>query len=91
VRVHTFVCLVALLLSRLVERESRQAGFQGSLSGLFDLLAAIRLAMILQPSAKKGGRPRCQWGLEECEAPALYLFQQVVPQKPPFVYTPLSF
>ena len=32
VRVHTFVCLLAFLLCRLIERESRAAGYPGTLS-----------------------------------------------------------
>lgn len=46
VRVHTFVCLVALLLSKLIERQARQSQFQGSLSGLLDMLGSIRLGRI---------------------------------------------
>jgi transposase len=90
VRVHAFICLIALLLSRLIEREARQAGYQGSLSGLLDQLASIRLAMVLRPASEKGGRPRCEWILEDCQEPTQRIFQRLVPQKAPFVYTPLS-
>ena len=41
-RVQTFIGLLALLLGRLVERECRSAGYQGSLSSLLDLLRTIR-------------------------------------------------
>lgn len=87
VRVHTFICLVALLLARLVEWKARQIGYQNQLSTLLDTLGSVRLAMILQPSGKKGGRPRCEWSLEEIDKDTLRLFKQLVPQKPPFVYT----
>ncbi|MCI0561104.1 MAG: hypothetical protein MN733_21675, partial [Nitrososphaera sp.] len=90
VRVHTFICLIALLVSRLIEREARQAGYQGSLSGLLSQLASIRLAMVLRPAREKGGRPRCEWTLEDNPQSTQRIFQQLVPQKAPFVYIPLS-
>jgi transposase len=90
VRVHAFICLIALLLSRLIEREARQAGYHGSLSGLLDQLASIRLAMVLRPAREKGGRPRCEWTLEDHSDSVQRIFQRIVPQKVPFVYTPLS-
>jgi transposase len=76
VRVHTFICLMALLLSRLVEREAQQAGYQGSLSGLLDQLASIRLAVVLRPASEKGGRPRCEWTLEDSQESTRQIFQQ---------------
>ena len=87
VRVHTFVCLLAFLLCRLMERESRAAGYAGNLSHLLDLLGTIRLAMIVQPSGTQGGRPRCAWVLEEREPEAQRLSHHLVPHRPPFVYT----
>jgi hypothetical protein len=87
VRVHTFVCLLAFLLCRLIERESRAAGYSGNLSHLLDLLGTIRLAMIVQPSGTQGGRPRCAWVLEESEPEARRLYHHLVPHRPPFVYT----
>ena len=87
VRVHTFICLLAYLLCRLIERDCCAIGYQGSLSNLLELLGTIRLAMIVQPSGTRGGRPRCTWVLEESESEASRLFQHLVPSKPPFVYT----
>jgi len=87
IRVHTFICLLALLLSRLVERESRSAGYQGSLSSLLDVLGSIRLAMVLWPAESPRGPPRCGWVLEESEPEAWHLYQRLVPPVPPFVYT----
>jgi len=87
VHVHTFMCLLALLLSRVVEHDARKHGRRESLSTVLDLLGTVRLAMVLLPSGKKGGRPRCQWQLEECEPEVLDLFKSLVPPKPPFVYT----
>jgi transposase len=87
IHVHTFTCLLALLLARVVENAARKAQWQGGLSGLLDQLGKIRLAMILRPSSEQGGRPKCEWQLEETPPDRLRLFEQLVPNRPPFVYT----
>lgn len=87
VRVHTFICLLAYLLCRLIERECRAIGYHGSLSHLLDLLGTVRLALIVRPSGTRGGRPRCTWVLEDSDPEAWRLYRHVVPPKPPFVYT----
>jgi len=85
IRVHAFICLAALLLARTVEHQARSNGWTGSLSGLLDRLAGIRLAMILQPTK---GRPRCTWQLEETDPETHRLFASLVPPSAPFCYTP---
>lgn len=87
IRVHTFICMLALLLCRLVERESQGAGYQGSLSSLLAVLGSIRLAMVLWPADTPRGPPRCGWVLEESAPDAWHLYQRLVPPVPPFVYT----
>ena len=87
IHVHTFCCLLALLLGRVIELEARELGHRQGLSGLLDVLGTVRLAMVLRPSGKKGGRPRCEWKLEEATPEALRLFRRLVPKEPPFVYT----
>jgi transposase len=87
IHVHTFCCLLALLLGRVVEFQARQLHYTQGLSGLLDALATVRLAMVLKPSGNKGGRPRCEWSLEQTEPEALRLFRSLVPAQPPFVYT----
>ena len=87
IQVHTFCCLLALLLGRVIERQARQLHYHQGLSGLLDVLGTIRLAMVLRPAGKKGGRPRCEWLLEEAEAEARRLFEHLVPSQAPFVYT----
>jgi transposase len=86
IQVHTFLCLLALLLARVVEREARKLGRTEGLSGLLELLASVRLALVLRPSGK-GGRPRAQWQLEDGPQDASAFFRQIVPDSPPFVYT----
>jgi hypothetical protein len=87
IQVHAFICLLALMLARVVEREARQLGHRESLSSLLDLLGTIRLAMVLSPSGPQGGRPRTTWQLEEMDPTARKLFEACVPAKQPFVYT----
>jgi transposase len=87
IQVHTFICLLALLLARVVEREARRLQRPEGLSGLLDLLATVRLAMVLKPAGKKGGRPRSEWQLETGNQDATDFFRQIVPNQPPFVYT----
>ena len=85
IRVHAFICLAALLVARTVEHQARRQGWKGSLSGLLDRLASIRLAMVLQPTK---GRPRCTWQLEETDPETHALFASLVPSAAPFCYTP---
>jgi transposase len=85
--VHTFVCLLALILGRVIELEVQQLGYREGLTGLMELLSQVRLAMVLRPSGEKGGRPRCGWKLEESDPDALRLFRHLVPPRAPFVYT----
>lgn len=89
IHVHTFVCLLSLILGRVIEMQARKLGYTEGLSHLIDLLGEIRLAMVLKPSGKKGGRPRCQWQLEETNPKALNLLNHIDPTGIPFVYTAL--
>jgi hypothetical protein len=74
VRVHTFLCLLASLWCRLIERECRALGYHSSLSQLLELLGSIRLALLVQPSGTRGSHPRCTWVLEESALEAKRLF-----------------
>lgn len=88
IHVHTFICLLALLLARIVEHQARKSSScPKSLPALLETLADVRLCMVLRPSGKKGGRPRAEWQLEDSNPDALQLFRSLVPNRPPFVYT----
>jgi len=87
IQIHSFLCLLALLLARVVEREARKLQRTEGLSGLLDLLSTVRLAMVLRSAGEKGGRPRTEWQLEAGNKDATEFFRQIVPDKPPFVYT----
>lgn len=85
IRVHTFICLLAYTLSRLVQREAeRRAKWKGSLSNLLTELGKIRLAMVVQAAR---GKHSCHWSLEHRDPPLLKLYRCLVPERPPFVYT----
>jgi transposase len=90
VRVHTFICLLALMLSCLLEREARQQGYEHCLSTLLDELATIRLALIVTAGTSKKSPVDCRWQLEEAEPDILSLFLKLVPDREPFVYTALN-
>ena len=87
IHVHTFICMLAFLLGRTVEYEARKISKEKSLSGILDLLGTVRLALLIRPSGKKGGRPRCEFQLEDVDGKALRLFRRLVPREKPFVYT----
>ena len=87
IHVHTFCCLPALLLGRMIAFQARPLNYPYGLSGRLDVLGRVRLAMVLRPAGAKGGRLRCEWKLEDTEPEALRLFQHLVPAHAPFVYT----
>lgn len=87
VHVHTFICLLGLLLARVLEFEARRQGYSQGLSALLEQLATLRLARVLRPALTPGGRPRCTWQMEQPDPQAWQLFCQLVPAQPPFVYT----
>lgn len=87
IHVHTFLCLLALLLARVVETEARKLHRSEGLSGLLELVGTVRLAMVLLSSGKRGGRPRSQWQLGNGNQAATEFFRNLVPDRAPFVYT----
>ena len=87
VRVHTFICLLALMLSRLLEREARQHGYKHCLSTLLDELATIKLALIMTAGTSKKSPLDCKWQLEEADEDTMSLLLKLVPHRQPFVYT----
>jgi transposase len=87
IHVHAFICLLALLLARTLERSVPEHLRLHSLPALLNTLADVRLAMVLRPSGPKGGRPRAEWLLETVDDETARLFRAVVPDRQPFVYT----
>ncbi len=85
IRVHTFICLLGLLLARLLERSARYQTPVSSIDELLDKLATVRLAMVIEHNKK--AKPTCRWQLEDNDNAAMVLFKTLVPDVAPFVYT----
>ncbi|MEW6609700.1 MAG: IS1634 family transposase [bacterium] len=64
VKVHTFCCLLGLLLGGLVHWKVRRAGIKISLEHLLEKLNRIREAVIIEPTGGRG-KPRVRRQLEE--------------------------
>lgn len=80
VRVQVFICLAALLLMRVLEREAQEAGWGAEAPALLRELANVRLATVLHSAGSKGGRPRVEWLLEDAAPETLRLFRNWVPE-----------
>jgi transposase len=64
--VHAFIAVLSLLLGRLLlRRAQQQVHFPGTVRGLIEKLAQIRLATVVEPQAGKG-RPRVRTQREDC-------------------------
>ncbi len=57
-RVHAFYCVLALLLSSLLQRKAAHAGVRLSIPSLYDQLAEITEVITLHPPESKSGRGR---------------------------------
>jgi hypothetical protein len=66
-RVHAFYCILALMLSSLLQRKAAQEGFGLSIPTLFEQLSHItEIVNLYTPGAGSGrGRPRAQYVLSE--------------------------
>jgi len=58
IRVHTFYCVLALTIARLMRRQAAQAGHHMSVRELLATLAGIQETVLVYPST--GGRPRAR-------------------------------
>jgi transposase len=66
VRVHVFYCVLALLVARLMRRETERAGSPMSVRALFSSLAGIEETLLLYQGER--GRPRARRMLTEMDA-----------------------
>lgn len=66
-RVHAFYCVLALMLSSLLQRKAAQAGIQLTIPALYEQLSDIKEIINLYPSGSdaKQGRLRAQYILSE--------------------------
>lgn len=62
-QVHTFCCVLAYLLTKLLELKARKIGYRGSLAALLDQLSTIRQVAVME-TRQGSGRPRVTTQLE---------------------------
>ena len=76
IRVHTFICVMGLLLSQLLWKKARNLGYAMSVEDLLDRLTKVRKAEIVTIS-EIGGKPRREEVLEEMEPELAKLFSDL--------------
>lgn len=74
IKVHTFICLIGLLLSQVLWKKARDAGFNMSVENLIDRLAEVRKAEIVTVTSLKG-KPQKQTQLEEMDPELQQLYE----------------
>ena len=63
IRVHSFYCVIALTIARLMRREAQRAGISISVTELLDTLSGIQETVLLYQGER--GRPRARRMLTE--------------------------
>jgi len=76
IRVHTFICLLGLLLAEILRKRVFDAGIKMGLDDILDSLANIRESLTIFYTGKKG-RPRVDVQLEEMDETEKKLFEIV--------------
>jgi len=66
IKVHTFICLIGLLLSQVIWKKARDAGYGMTIENLIDKLTEVRKAEIVTVTSLKG-KPKKEMQLEEME------------------------
>jgi transposase len=79
VKVHTFICLLGLLLSQVLWKKAREAGHLISLETLLDRLGEVRQAEVLTLGSHRG-RPARTTQLEQMEPELQKLYDDVMKQ-----------
>ncbi len=74
IKVHTFICLTGLLLSQVIWKKAREAGYSYSIETLLDKLTEVRQAEIVSLTGFKG-KPSKEVQLEKMEPELLQLYQ----------------
>jgi len=77
IKVHTFICLIGLLLSQILWKKAREAGHNLSLESLLDRLAEVRQAEIVTVTSLRG-KPVKKTQLEEMELELQRLYNDLV-------------
>jgi len=76
IKVHTFICLLGLLLAEILRKKVHDAGIKMSLDDIFNHLGNIRESVSLSFTGKKG-KPRVEVQLEEMDETGKKLFDIV--------------
>jgi len=76
IKVHTFICLLGLLLTEILRKKIHDAGIKMSLDDIFNHLENIRESLSLSFTGKKG-KPRVEMQLEEMDETEKKLFDIV--------------
>jgi transposase len=76
VKVHTFICITALLLSQVLAKKAKDCGYNYSVEALIDRLTEIRIAEVITVTGMKGRPPR-EEQLEEMEPELLKLYENL--------------
>lgn len=77
IKVHTFICLIALLLSQLLWKKTKELGYSYSIETVLDKLTSIRKADIVSLTGLKG-KPAKISKLEEMEPDLEKLYQSLL-------------
>jgi len=77
IRVHTFICVIGLLLSQLLWKKAKECGYNYSIQTLLDRLSEIRKAQIVTLTGLKG-KPVKETQLEEMEPELKKLYDDLL-------------
>jgi transposase len=77
IKVHTFICLIGLLLSQVLWKKARDLGYNYSIERLIDMLSDVRMAEIFSITGFKG-KPAKFSQLEEMEPELKKLYQELL-------------
>lgn len=77
IKVHTFICLIGLLLSQLLWKKTREAGYRMNVETLLDRLSEIRMAEILTVHDLKE-KPQKEELLEQMDSELETLYRTLV-------------
>jgi len=79
IKVHTFICLIGLLLSQVLWKKARDAGYSMTLETLIDRLTEIRKAEIITITSLKS-KPERETQLEQMEPELEKLYETLAPK-----------
>ncbi|PKM83964.1 MAG: hypothetical protein CVU88_00375 [Firmicutes bacterium HGW-Firmicutes-13] len=77
IRVHTFICLIGLLLSQVLWKKAKDLGYTISVESLIDMLSQVRKADIITVTGMKG-KPAKESKLEEMEPELKEMYEELL-------------